>query len=317
MAYTSTGSQSYATISDSVKHNERAVWVHLKPVVQEIMSNSDHKIDTLHVLSDGPVTQYRYKANCYLLSSVPYTWGLKQITWNYSERAHGKGALNGVGGAVKRMADNHVHGGQDTQSPKDLYEFLARKEVPNIKFKWIDEADIQVFDEMLPPSIPKVHGILNMHQILSFSAGEIFYRALSCCCRYPEMCDCFSPSKMRPDNRSKDSEESLACEEIQPESPSSGEEEEEELDNKYTVGKFVIVRYDKKPVVGQITKLNAEHFEVNCMVQIGGKNVFKWPARRVCIMYSKDQLVSVISEPEPHQHAAHLTKYDWLLFNEV
>lgn len=263
-------------------------------------------------MSDGPVTQYRNKANCYLLSSVPYTWRLKQITWNYSERAYGKGAPDGVGGSVKHIADNHVHGGQHIQSPKDLYEFLARKEVPNIKFKWIDEADIQVFDEMLPLSVPKVPGILNTHQILSFSAGEIFHRALSCFCRYPEMCDCFSPSKMRPDNRSKDSEELLACEvqKTQPESPSSGEEEEEELDDEYTVGKFVIVRYDKKPFVGQITQLNAEHIEVNCMEQIGGKNIFKWPARRDCIMYSKHQLVSVISEPEPHQHAAQLTKYD-------
>ncbi|KAA8579049.1 hypothetical protein FQN60_016741, partial [Etheostoma spectabile] len=50
------------------------------------------------------------------------------------------------------------------------------------------------------------------------------------------MCDYFSPSKMRPYNRSKDSGESLAGEvqETHPESPSSGEEEEEELDNEYT-----------------------------------------------------------------------------------
>ncbi|KAJ4943776.1 hypothetical protein JOQ06_006271, partial [Pogonophryne albipinna] len=72
-------------------------------------------------------------------NSVPYTWGLKQITWNYSERAHGKGAPDGVGGAVKRMADNHVHGGKDLQNPKDLYEFLINREVENIRFKWIDE----------------------------------------------------------------------------------------------------------------------------------------------------------------------------------
>ena len=102
------------------------------------MQNSAHKIDTLHVLSDGLVTQYRNKANCYLLSSVLYTWGLKRITWNYSERARGKGAPDGVGGAVKQMADNHVHGGKDLQSLKDLYEFLINREVKNIQFKWID-----------------------------------------------------------------------------------------------------------------------------------------------------------------------------------
>ena len=55
----------------TVSHNKRAVWAHLKPVVQEIMANSGHKIDTLHVLSDGPVTQYRNKANCYLWAVYP------------------------------------------------------------------------------------------------------------------------------------------------------------------------------------------------------------------------------------------------------
>ncbi|XP_010783826.1 uncharacterized protein isoform X2 [Notothenia coriiceps] len=312
-----TGSQSYATISDSVSHSERAVWAHLKPVAQDIMEKSGHKIDTMHVLSDGPVTQYRNKANCYLLSSVPYTWGLNRVTWNYSERAHGKGAPDGVGGAVKRMADNHVHGGQDIQSPKDLYDFLIQKEVPNIQFKWINEADIQVFDEMLPPSVPKVPGILTTHQILSFSPGEIFYRTLSCFCRYPEMCSCFSPKKMRPDNRAEESgsSESFEAQPKSPESHNSGKEMEEE--EEYTVGKFVIVKYENKPFVGQITQINEEHFAVNCMEQVSNKNIFKWPAKQDCILYSKDQLVSVISEPEPYQRAAQLTKYDWLLFNEV
>lgn len=256
VAYTSTGSQCYATISDSVSHNERAVWAHIKPVVHEMMQNSSHKIDTLHVLSDGPVTQYRNKANCYLLSSVPYTWGLKHITWNYSERAHGKGAPDGVGGAVKRMADNHVHGGKDLQSPKDLYEFLINREVENIRFKWIDETDIEIFNEMLPPSVTKVPGILNTHQILSFSPGEIYYRGLSCFCSYPEMCECFTPTKMRLDNSSADSDQLHANKIPVPDSPSSDEEDSEE----YTVGRFVIVSYDNKPFVGQITKLHAAWF---------------------------------------------------------
>lgn len=42
---------------------------------------------------------------------------------------------------MKWMADNHVHGGKDLQSPKDLYEFLINREVENIRFKWIDESD--------------------------------------------------------------------------------------------------------------------------------------------------------------------------------
>ncbi|KAI4830172.1 hypothetical protein KUCAC02_001822, partial [Chaenocephalus aceratus] len=132
-------------------------------------------------------------------SSVPYTWGLKQITWNYSERAHGKGAPDGVGGAVKRMADNHVHGGKALQNPKDLYEFLINREVENIRFKWIDE--------------------------------KIYYRDLSCFCQYPEMCECFKPTKMRMDDSSNANSDHLQPDSIQEtyaESPSTDVEKNEE-----------------------------------------------------------------------------------------
>ena len=168
---------------------------------------------------------------------------------------------------------------------------------------------------MMSPSVPKVLGILHTHQILSFSSADIYYRDLICFCRYPEMCECFTPTKMSLDNSSNANSDQLHPNRIQetyPDSPNTDEDSEE-----YIVGKFVIVNYDNKPFVGQITKLHADNIEVNCMVQHGKRNVFKWPEKPDCIFYRIDQIVSVIAEPEPHQRAAQLTKYDWLLFNEV
>ncbi|KAI9546584.1 hypothetical protein NQZ68_025746, partial [Dissostichus eleginoides] len=169
-------------------------------------------------------------------------------------RAHGKGAPDGVGGAVKRMADNHVYGGKDLQNPKDLYEFLINREVENIRIKWIDESDI-----------------------------NIYYRDLSCFCQYPEMCECFKPTKMRMDDSSNANSDHLQPDSIQKtyaESPSTDVEKNEE----YT-----------------ITKLLLDNIEINCMVQHGKRNVFKWPNKPDCIFYHRQQIASVISEPEPNQ----------------
>ncbi|KAF3860135.1 hypothetical protein F7725_000390 [Dissostichus mawsoni] len=189
-------------------------------------------------------------------------------------------------------------------------------EVENIRIKWIDESDINVFNEMLPPSVPKVPGLLKTHQILSFCPGEIYYRDLSCFCQYPEMCECFKPTKMRMDDSSNANSDHLQQDSIQKtyaESPSTDVEKNEE----YTVGKFVIVSYDNKLFVGQITKLLLDNIEINCMVQHGKRNVFKWPNKPDCIFYHRKHIASVISKPEPNQRAAQLTKYDWLLFNEI
>lgn len=114
--YTVHGNKSYATLSDSLRHDERAVWAHLEPILKELRATHP-EITTLHVISHGPVTRCRNKANFYLLSTVPFLSGFKYVTWSYSERSHGKGAPDGIDGAVKRDAD--LHGGK-LQTPEDV-----------------------------------------------------------------------------------------------------------------------------------------------------------------------------------------------------
>ncbi|XP_076594582.1 uncharacterized protein LOC143325434 isoform X2 [Chaetodon auriga] len=140
VVYTASGYQSYATISDCLRHDEKAVWAHLKPVLDDIRTKHA-SITTLHCMSDGPVTQYRNKGNFYLLSSLPFLNGFRKVTWNFSEACHGKGAPDGVGGAVKRMADGHVKKGGDIQTPQDLFTFLQTTP-SNVRFFWVTEEDV-------------------------------------------------------------------------------------------------------------------------------------------------------------------------------
>ena len=103
----------------------------------------------LHVMSDGPVTQYRNRKNFYLLSTIPFLSGFQQVTWNFSEKSHGKGAPDGVGGAVKRTADSAVQRGEDVQTPEDFYNLLTERK-SDVKFLWVTEEDIKRFDEAVP-----------------------------------------------------------------------------------------------------------------------------------------------------------------------
>ena len=104
--YTVHGTKSYATLSDCLRHDEWAVWAHLEPILKELRKTFP-QITTLHILSDGPVTQYRNKNNFYLLSTVPFLSAIKNVTWNYSEKSHGKGAPDGIGGTI--MGDKREH----------------------------------------------------------------------------------------------------------------------------------------------------------------------------------------------------------------
>ncbi|XP_042269619.1 uncharacterized protein LOC121898523 [Thunnus maccoyii] len=124
MVYTAERSKAYATIFTSLRHDERAVWAHLKPVLDEIQSNAP--ISTVHLMSDGPLTQYRNKKNFFLMSTLPFMHGIEAVTWNFSEKSHGKGVPDGIGGLLKRKANAFVQQGGDIQHPEELFSFLEK-----------------------------------------------------------------------------------------------------------------------------------------------------------------------------------------------
>jgi hypothetical protein len=64
----------------------------------------DKEIDTgtLHFYSEGPSTQYKQKANFFLLSQEVERRDTSGGTWNFYESGHGKGIPDGVGGSLKR-----------------------------------------------------------------------------------------------------------------------------------------------------------------------------------------------------------------------
>jgi hypothetical protein len=78
----------------------------MKPILEET-SKAYPNTHTIHFFSDSPSSQYRNRINCYLMKSLLPTYfkNLKSFSWNFSEPGHGKGAMDGVGGSVKRNAD--------------------------------------------------------------------------------------------------------------------------------------------------------------------------------------------------------------------
>lgn len=158
VGYTSEGIKSHATIADSLRHDETDVWTHTEPVLKDIKQRIP-SLTTTHFMSEGPVTQYRNKKKLYLLTTLPSIMGIKKkrITWNISEKAHGKGAPDGVGGAVKRTADEKVKTGADVQTPEDLFD-ATRSTSSNVKRFWIPEEDILRHDEAVPAKLPVIKG---------------------------------------------------------------------------------------------------------------------------------------------------------------
>ena len=72
---------------------------------------------------------------------------IQNLTWNYTEAGHGKGAPNGVGGTLKCTADRIVAEGKDISTFETFIEVLSKECI--IEVFSIDEENIRKADEML------------------------------------------------------------------------------------------------------------------------------------------------------------------------
>ena len=57
----------FCSLSENLQHSPPSIWAHMKPVLDQLQKNHP-QVDTLHVFSDGPTTQYRQKTNFYLFT---------------------------------------------------------------------------------------------------------------------------------------------------------------------------------------------------------------------------------------------------------
>ena len=53
----------------------------------------------------------------------------KVFTWNFTEAGHGKRPMDGVGGAIKRRADEHVRHGSDITSARDFVNTFKESDI--------------------------------------------------------------------------------------------------------------------------------------------------------------------------------------------
>ncbi|CAH2095607.1 unnamed protein product [Euphydryas editha] len=138
--------------------------------------------------------------------------GFSFATWNFFEASHGKGATDGIGGAIKRTLDKKVAYHIDITDLKTAFDTL--KYETKVKLYIIKEEDINDMERRISSlDLVAVPETMLIHQIRgSFGMFELFgkqqpyvigYRKLSCFCRsegssmsmIKGFCDCYSLKK--------------------------------------------------------------------------------------------------------------------------
>lgn len=170
---------SFCTISPSMYHGPEAIWAHLDPILKLI--SSEPQVELVHFFSDGPSTQYRQKTNFYLLTSRFYSYGFKTATWSFFESSHGKGAPDGVGGALKRSANQLVAYGTDIPDAQTFYNVM--KENSKVHLFYITQTMIDDIKKLIPREILPIKGTTKLHQLTLSKHSTLLYRDVSCYCK--------------------------------------------------------------------------------------------------------------------------------------
>lgn len=119
----------FCTVSANITHYSCALRSHLYPIFYDFREKFPF-VKKIHFIVNNPSTQYRNKTISYLLTKmVPiYCLWIHEVTWNYSESGHGKGALDGVGTVLKQTADKVVARSKDIIIAEELVK-RAKKQM--------------------------------------------------------------------------------------------------------------------------------------------------------------------------------------------
>ncbi|XP_062847785.1 uncharacterized protein LOC134310183 isoform X1 [Trichomycterus rosablanca] len=276
VVYLSSGRvESFASISKCLQHDAKATWAHIDPVMRKIREKHPDARN-IHFISDGPTSQYRNKTSFYLASTVPFMRGFQWVTWNFTEASHGKGAPDGVGGALKNLADRIVAYGTSIPDADTLFEQLAKNS--SVTLYKVSEEDIKASNELVPTQLKSVRGTMKIHQLTSTKPGVISTREVSCFCE--KDCQCFSPCVHTFSER---------------------EESPDNAESTIEVGQWVLVEYDAELFPGTVTQIVDGQYEVDTMSCAGENRFFvpsiRFPGERV--WYYRNDIRDIIPEPLP------------------
>jgi len=198
--------KSFVHASPVNTHNSAMVYAILDKLWTEDFAEEKERLGlhTVHYYSDSPFSQYRNKWMFHFVSKHQERYGMK-ATWDYFETGHGKGPCDGVGGSIKRLADDAQKMGYRIQDAEDFVGWAQQSTSVSYTVSYISQERFDRFHAEyteLKSDLVTLHGTKKLHAVRPGSQpGMVEWRALSCKCVPEDNCNCewFEASIRQPE----------------------------------------------------------------------------------------------------------------------
>ena len=175
--------KSYVGISPDTTHTMPCTYAFIAGLLGRVLDTLPN-LNTIHFITDSPSSQYRNRNVIELVRRFPNLFGGMIATWNWLESGHGKGPCDGVGGSIKKKADNLVKSGKVMRTAKEFTKVLNAAGVKSVLFLVPQHEMFDRKEEVKLWRSPPANGVMAMHTI-TMRDGRMFMRKTSCfksCC---------------------------------------------------------------------------------------------------------------------------------------
>ena len=165
---------SHVIVSDELGHEKKAVAVFMSRVINKFVKEKHQHITRVHIFSDRPSSQFKNKYVAHFLHTLRQTVNLQ---WYFFATSRGKGAVDGIGGTVKRVvwkavSTRKVLAVKDAKSFSDVAtKFCKSLSVSFITSEELDATANSLCLEKCFMSAPMLPGISKLHCIEHLENG--------------------------------------------------------------------------------------------------------------------------------------------------
>lgn len=182
---------SFVIISECLHHNTIAFYLFQKCLIDYLKAHLASQPQKIYYFSDGAASQYKNRKNFINLCCHKEDFGVN-AQWHFSATSHGKGACDGLGGTVKRLAARaslQKPYDQQIMTPRQLFEW-ACDNIPAVDFQYCSTKDYErerIFLEERFQKARTIPGTRKFHSFIPVSKDKMRVRYFSFSSEFKEI----------------------------------------------------------------------------------------------------------------------------------
>ena len=304
---------SMVVVSEILNHNSSMVRAIIEKVIK-VVKDTCPEVKYIRYWTDSPTSQYRNKSMFDMFARHESSFGLR-ASWKYFKAGHGKGACDGIGGIVKRLADTAIKTGKENiNCSKDFFEW-GSKTGGKIKYEFVEKTEYEEANKQVEArqkQIDPVKGTWKLHSVACISEDEIMVRVVTCVCEKcftkdgfmwtdTSTCGWQKHSFKNTKASEKSSQDCLPTTEMEPESIENEKAKSSEhlLEiNEYATGEFIAALYEDEVYIGKIIDIDEKSIQVTFMDKGSKiKDCLRWPTREDIMEIEPETILCKVHEP--------------------